>query len=108
MLKIKRQVTANIDELDKKIGELAVELGELETDSDTYQEDYEMITQKMETLTDLRVKLKTSKVDGSIVPVVTSSLLGIASLIIVLQYEDENVITSKAIGMLPNLFRGSK
>lgn len=108
MLKFKRQLTTNIEDLDTKIGKLAEELGTLESDDEAYDEKYEMITQKMETLTDLRVKLKDSKVSGSVAPVVTSSLLGIASLVIVLKYEEKDVITSKAMSMLPSLFKGSK
>lgn len=108
MLKIKKQLTTNIEDLDTKISKLSEELETLELDQEDYQERYEMITQKMETLTDLRCKLAESQVNGSIKPIVASSLLGIASLVIVLKYEEKDVITSKAISMLPGMFRGGK
>lgn len=102
-MRIKRQVTVNIEELDKKIGVLNKELDAAET-----YEDYETIMTKLESLTDLRCKLATSRVENSTKSVIVGGLLSVASLVVVLQYENENVITTKAFGMLPNMFRGSK
>ena len=102
---LKKQVTINIEDLDLKISKLSEELELLEEDE---TDKYDRIMTKMDKLTELRCKLAESKVNGSLKPVVVSSLLGIASLVIVLRYEEKDVITSKAISMLPGMFRGSK
>lgn len=99
----KKQLTVNIEDLDLKISKLNEEL---ETEENTQK--YDLIIKKLEALTTLRCKLSESKVNGSVKPIVVSSLLGIASLVIVLKYEEKDVITSKAISMLPGMFRGGK
>lgn len=102
-MKMRKQVTINIAELDKKIGILNKELDEAK-DKDEY---YETVL-KIEQLADLRIKLAASRDNNSVKSVVVGGALSLASLIVVLQFEDENVITTKAFNMIPSLFKGSK
>ena len=104
---LKKQLTKNIEDLDLKISKLSLALEVLDEDDDDYEELYESITDKMEKLTELRCKLADSKVNGSLKPVLISGAVGIGSLLLVLHYEKEEIITSKAINMLPSMFRGS-
>ena len=99
----RRQVTINIKDLDLQIGKLNQELI-LEEDDDKYN----TIIEKIESLTELRCKLSESRVNGSLKPVVVSGLLGIASVVIVLKYEEADVITSKAFNMATSMFRGGR
>lgn len=100
----KKQLTINIEELDKKIGKLNEKLSSLEEED----EDYELTVSKIEDLTDIRCKLSESKVKSSIKPLVVSGVFGVATTVIVLRYEKTEVITSKAFNMVTGMFRGSK
>lgn len=100
---LRKQITVNIKELDLKIGKLSEELEGVEDEGKIMS-----IMQQLDKLTELRCKLSESKENNSIKPVVVSSLFGVASLLIVLKYEEKDVITSKAFNMLPSIFRGSK
>lgn len=100
----KRQISVNIKDLDLKIGKLTKELDLMGEDD----EKYEVTMMKIDSLTDLRCKLHESRVEGSIKPIVLSGLLGVIPLILVLKYEEKEVITSKAFNMLPSMFKGSK
>lgn len=102
-MKIGKQVTINIKDLDDKIGKLNEELENALT-----QEEYETIINKLESLVTLRCKLASSRDENSVKSVVVGGLLSVASLVVVLQFEDENVITTKAFNMIPSLFKGSK
>lgn len=99
----RRQLTANIKSLDLKIGKLNEELEGID-DND----EYEITIGKIESLTALRCKLSESKNVNSVKPLVVSGLFGIASVVIVLKYEETEVITSKAFNMATSMFRGSK
>lgn len=101
----KKQITVNIEDLDSKIGVLTKELEEIED-----EEEYEIAVSKIDSLVELRTKLAKSKADGrvSVKPVVISGLFGLASVLVVLKYEERDVITSKAFNMATSMFRGSK
>lgn len=102
-MRLRKQVTVNIEELDKQIGTLIEELEIVEDD-----EEFEKITKKLEALTNLRCKSAESRmVNGSVKNVVVSGVLGLVSLGIVLKYEEKEVIVSKAFNMLPTMFKGS-
>lgn len=97
----KKQVNVNIKDLDVRIGQLNEELLELED-----SEEIEKTIKQIEQLTDIRCKLSESNKLGSIKPVVVSGLFGVASMVMVLKYEEKDIITSKAFGMVTNMFRG--
>lgn len=90
-------------ELDKQIEELAKAIQMLRRD-----ESYSDKMKKLEELTKIRCQLEESKVKNSVKPVVTSGLLSIASIAIILKYEETDVITSKAMSIATSMFRGNK
>ena len=92
-----------ITEMDMQIKALTKELQTLERD-DAYCDKMA----KLDELTRIRCELAESQTNGSIKNVVVSGVLGIASVAIVLKYEEKDVITSKAFSMIPSVFRGSK
>lgn len=101
----KKQITVNIKELDLKIAKLNEELEEIEDDDDKYDSTMD----KMKRLTELRCKLFESKNTNSVKPLVVTGLFGIASTLVVLYYEDKEVIiTSKAFNIATSMFRGGK
>lgn len=100
----KKQLTKNIKDLDLKISKLTNELEELEGDENNY--DSKM--NKLEKLIELRCKLSESKVNNSVKPLIVSGLFGLTSVVVVLKYEQTEVITSKAFNMATSMFRGSK
>ncbi len=90
-------------EMDKQIEELTAKLDLIER-NDKYSEKLS----KLEALTKVRCQLAESKVNGSIKPVVISGLFGLTSVLIVLKYEETEVITSKAFNMATSMFRGNR
>ena len=92
-----------ITEMDAQIKALTKEIHSLERD-DAYCDKLA----KLDELTRIRCELAESQTNGSIKNVVVSGVLGIASVAIVLKYEEKDVITSKAFSMIPSVFRGSK
>jgi len=90
-------------EMDKQIEELTKRVQHLGRD-----EAYSDKLNKLEELTKIRCQLAESKEKGSVKPIVVSGLLSIASVALILKYEETEVITSKAFGMATSLFKGSK
>lgn len=90
-------------EMDKQIEELTVMLTHM-----CRNEEYSDKLAKLEELTKVRCQLAESKVNASVKPIVVSGVLSIASLAIVLKYEEKEVITSKAYDMVKGMFRGGK
>lgn len=101
-----RQLSKNIKELDKKIGVINEELDTIDLIED---EEIERLTKQLDKYVDLRCKLAGSKnINGSVKGAVVTGVFGIASVVIVLKYEETDVITSKAFNMATSMFRGSK
>lgn len=90
-------------ELDKQIEELTKMMVYLGRD-----EKYSDKLAKLEELTKIRCQLAESKVKASVKPAVVTGLFGMASMVVVLKYEQAEVITSKAFGMATSMFKGSK
>jgi predicted RNase H-like nuclease (RuvC/YqgF family) len=88
-------------ELDRQIEELARMIEYLESD-----EVYTAKLHKLDELTKVRCQLSESKTKESNIPVILSGVVSISSILIVLKHEEANVITSKAFGMIPKMFRG--
>lgn len=99
----KKQLTVNIEDLDLQIGKLNKELEEMEDD-----DKYVLTMEKLKSVIELRCKLSESKTGSSVKPLVVSGLFGIASLIVVLKYEEKEVIVTKAFTMATSMFRGGK
>lgn len=93
--------SAVIIELDEQIEGLSVELKNYERE-DTYQ----TTLQQLENLTKVRCQLAESRIKGSHASTLISGLLGISAILLVLHYEKTDVVTSKAFGMIGNIFRG--
>ena len=95
-----KQLKANLKAIDVKIGKLMEELSETEK-----QDEQEMILVKIDDLTKIREKLSNSKVSESYSKELISGALGIASMVLVLRYEKVDIVTSKAFGLVPNMFK---
>lgn len=101
---MKRQVSENIEAIDVQIGKLNERLSLLKED-----EDADDIMDQLKDLTKIRCELAESRgINSAVRNTVVSGIFGITSIIIVLKYEEREVITSKAFGMLPSLFKGSR
>jgi hypothetical protein len=101
--KVNDQPSDAVIELDKQIEELTKIIHNLSRD-----EEYSDKLAKLEALTKVRTQLAESRTLASVKPVVVSGLLSIASVAIVLKYEETGVITSKAFDMAKGMFRGGK
>ena len=102
-----KQIAVNIKELDKQIGELNKDLSLLKKEDEDYDSKHRELTEKMDTLVDLRVKLYDSKVKNSLTPILVSGGLSLVSIGLVLKYEQTEVITSKVFTSALGMFRGS-
>lgn len=84
--------THNIQLIDKEIEELIGMLDLLEPEGD----DYEKVTDRIEQLSGLREYLKDGKWYEPITdPRVIAALIGIFGLVLVMNYEEENLISTK-------------
>lgn len=87
-------------EIDRQIEELAIMIAQLEVD-----EGYSTKLKKLEDLSKIRSELSECVVKESNAPAVISGVVGISAMLLVLNYEKKDIITSKAFGMLPKLFK---
>lgn len=95
----------NVKIIDERIGELLEQHTALSGNSDGRSE---QILRDIETLTDIRKTLKTTdddKVLGISKDVLITSGVSIFTAMLVLKYEEENIITSKAWQMVGKLIR---
>lgn len=95
-----KKLKANLKAIDVKIGNLIEELSETEK-----QEEQEMILVKIDDLTKIREKLSNNKVSESYSKELISGAIGLTSMVLVLRFEKADIITSKAFGLVPNLFK---
>lgn len=91
-----------IIEIDNQILKLAKELTNLELD-----QKYLSKMRQLDNLTKVRTQLMDSKAKGSSnssVPTIISGLISISSILVILKYEERDVITSKAVNIAMSLF----
>lgn len=90
-----------IIELDKQIEELAKMIIHLESD-----EVYMAKVNKLEDLTKIRCLLAEAKVKESNAPAIISGVVGLSAILLVLNYEKTEIVTSKAFSIATKMFRG--
>lgn len=95
------ETTDAIIELDKQIEELAKAMINLEKD-----EAYASKIKQLEDLTNVRTQLAECKVKESHAKEIISGILGVSAMMLVLNYEKTDIVTSKAFGIASKLFRG--
>lgn len=90
----------NIRRLDNQIGKLILQYNEEEDEVKRT-----VLLEEIESLTDIRVDLKTSKVEGSNSHLWISGAISIASILLIMDYEKEDVITTKAWNIATRIFK---
>lgn len=90
----------NIKRIDNKIGELIIQYSEEEDEVKRT-----VILEEIEALKDIRIDLKTSRVEGSNSHLWISGAISIASILLVMNYEEEDVITTKAWNIVTRIFK---
>jgi predicted RNase H-like nuclease (RuvC/YqgF family) len=90
-----------IVELDRQIEELTKFIENLESD-----EVYSAKMEKLEELTSVRCQLAEAKVKESNAPAIISGVVGISAILLVLNYEKKDIITSKAMSIATKMFGG--
>lgn len=90
----------NIKRLDSQIGKLILQYNEEEDDVKRT-----VLMDEIEALTDIRVDLKTSKVEGSNSHLWVSGAISIASILLIMDYEKEDAITTKAWNIATRIFK---
>lgn len=90
-----------INEVDRQILELAKELYSIELD-----ETYLSKMRQLNELTTVRTQLVEGIVKAQYSPTIVEGLLKLSAMLVVLKYEEKDVITSKAFDMVKTMFRG--
>lgn len=90
----------NIRRLDNKIGKLILQYNEEEDEVKRT-----VLLEEMEALKDIRIDLKTSRVEGSNSHLWVSGVVSIASILLIMNYEEEDVITTKAWNIATRIFK---
>ena len=90
----------NIRRLDNQIGKLILQYNEEEDDVKRT-----VLMEEIEALTDIRMNLKTSKVEGSNSHLWVSGAISITSILLIMDYEKEDVITTKAWNIVTRIFK---
>lgn len=98
-----RRLKKNINEIDVKISKLNEELNSIEGMS---EEDLKLIEGRAELLINLRNKLSEVKTRESIAPIVIPGVVGLSAILLVLNYEKREIITTKAFSIATKMFRG--
>ena len=79
----------------------------LEADIAEDENAYELAMKKVDKLVGLRKEISVPKQEESNKRAIISGAVQIASILVVLQYEKSNVVTSKVYSMAANMFKGS-
>lgn len=95
-----KKIDDNIKELDNQIGRLIKRYEESEDDVERT-----VIMEEIDDLTGIRQKLKSSKVEGSNNNILISGALSIATVVLIMKYEEANVIATKAFGIATRMFK---
>lgn len=98
---LNKQLKNNIKALDKEIGEITLKLAKAEK-----EEDVAKMTKRIDELTKIRTQLSNDLVNESYSKEIIAGAVSIASILLVLKYEEDNIITTKAFSMIPKMFRG--
>lgn len=85
-----------IKKLDERIEKLQVDLAEGTTNIRHQAE----VNDEIDMLIDMRTKLTSNSSMDKLIPVILSGLFNIGGILIVLNYEKLDIITSKAFGMI--------
>jgi hypothetical protein len=88
-------------EIDKQIEELASLIAKVEFD-DTYSTKMK----QLEELTKVRCLLAESKLKGSYTSEIITGVASISAILLILKYEQTDILTSKSINIAMKLFRG--
>lgn len=93
--------------IDDNLKELDNQIGELLTDYEGCKEESRRsaLMNEIKELTDIREKLKASRETGSNSHLWVSGTISIATILLVMKYEETNVITSKAYNIATRIFR---
>lgn len=94
-----KTISQNIKDLDNKIGEL---LSEYELAEEELEKT--VILEEIDNLTSIRKELKSSKVEGSNSGLWVSGALSIATVVLIMKYEETDVIATKAFGIATRMF----
>lgn len=95
-----KTIRHNVKDLDNKIGELLELYGSTEDEAKLAE-----LMDEIKDLTDIRSKLKASKVEGSNSSLWVSGALSIATVVLIMKYEETDIITSKAFNIATRIFK---
>lgn len=95
-----KTIGQNIRDLDNQIGELLSKYEQTEGEVEKT-----VIFEEIEALTNIRLELKASKVEGSTAGVWVSGAISIATVVLIMKYEETDVIATKAFNIATRIFR---
>lgn len=95
-----KTISQNIKDLDNQIGELLSKYEHTEGDVEKT-----VLMEEIETLTKIRTDLKASQVEGSNSGIWVSGALSIATVVLIMKYEETDVIATKAFNIATRIFR---
>ena len=96
----KKRITSNVEYIDVQISKLLVELSELED-----ERDIKRIQGRLDDLIRMRTDLAESRDRETMKPIILSGAIQFASILTVLQFEKNDVITSKIFGVATKMFK---
>lgn len=95
-----KTIGQNIRDLDNQIGELLSKYEHTEEEIEKTG-----ILEEIEALTNIRLELKASKVEGSSSSVWVSGAISIATVVLIMKYEETDVIATKAFNIATRIFK---
>lgn len=95
-----KTISQNIKDLDNQIGELLSKYEGTEGEVERT-----VIMEEIGTLTNIRLELKASQVEGSNSAIWVSGALSIATVVLIMKYEQTDVIATKAFNIATRIFR---
>ena len=95
-----KTIGQNIRDLDNQIGELLSRYEQTEEEIEKT-----IIFEEIENLTKIRKDLKASKVEGSNSSVWVSGAISIATVVLIMKYEERDVIATKAFNIATRIFK---
>lgn len=96
----KKQISDNIEMIDVAIGEVVLEI----SDSDSGDDITELLD-KLDRLNKIRSEMTDSRAKESSKSLVVSGITQLAGILLVLQYEKADVVTSSAFSMATKIFK---
>ena len=95
-----KTIGQNIRDLDNQIGELLSKYEHTEEEIEKT-----IIFEEIENLTKIRTELKASQVEGSNSAIWVSGALSIATVVLIMKYEQTDVIATKAFNIATRIFK---